>query len=60
LSKIIPSSGLGPGQDEVGQKSSIYSIYDVTHKTSEIQNQKNSFHCRLKDLLGLLRFSTAL
>jgi len=49
FSKILPSSSLGPGPDEVGQ--SGLKVYDVTHKNPEF-----FFHFRLEDLTGLLRF----
>jgi len=43
LREVLPSSGLGLGPDEVGQKGQNYSTYDVTHKNSRTQNQKSFF-----------------
>jgi len=38
LSKILPSSGLGPGLDKVGQRGQKYSTYDISHKKNKTQN----------------------
>jgi len=37
LSKILPSSGLGPGLDKVGQRGQKYSTYDISHKKTKPQ-----------------------
>jgi len=54
LSEILPSIGLVPGPDEVGQKGQNYSTYDVTYKISKTQNKKK-IYCRHEDLQSLLR-----
>jgi len=60
LSEILPSSSLGLGTNEVGQKGLKNSTYDVTHKKLQTQDQKCYFHCRCEDLPNLLRVWTAL
>jgi len=40
LTKVLPSSGLGPGPGEVGQRGQKSSTYDVTHKKTAIPSQK--------------------
>jgi len=58
MSKIVPSSGLGLGPDEVGQKGLKLLHCDVNHKKSESQN--HFFNCGLEDLLSFLRVWTVL
>jgi len=59
LRKILPSSGLDLGPEEAGHKAYNYSTYDITHKISKTQNKIIFLHCRLQDLLSLLRVWTA-
>jgi len=55
LSKILPTSGLSPGPDEVGQKG-----LKVLHlQKIRYPKPKKFFHGRLKDLSSLLRVWTA-
>jgi len=50
LSEILPSSGLVPGLDEVGQKGQNYCFYDVTHNKCNDQNQTDFFSLRTRRL----------
>jgi len=60
LIEKIPSSGLGLGPDEMGQKG-LKQLHLRRHsQKNETQNQKNFFHCRRKNLLNLSRVWTAL
>jgi len=46
---------VGPRSGTSSQKwPKTYFTYDVTHKKTETQNQKNCFHCTLEDLPSLL------
>jgi len=59
-SEILPSSGLGPGLDEVGQ--SGLKIRHLWHHSQKIWSikTKHFFHYRLKDLQSLFMVWTAL
>jgi len=49
LTKVLTSSTLGSGPDEVGQKASEYSPYNVTYK-KKISKPKNVFSLRTRRL----------
>jgi len=57
---ILPSSRLGLGPDEVGQKAYNYPTYDATHKRSKTLKLLLFFSFRHKDLPSLVRFWTPL
>jgi len=58
LSDIRPSTGLGQGPDEVGQKG-LKQLHLLRHSQNNPKT-KYFFHCKCEDLPNLLRVWTAL